>query len=765
MNFLRPFQPLARRLVRLVGPQPTPSGKLLPAQRRAQAFVEFALALPILLMMVFGVMEFGRLIQAWLALENGARFATRYAITGNYNPVYCAMADAAVDNYHGKNPADADSYTKLDLLDGAADCIIPVKHPTTGAKIDKAEEKGGELVDAARLPSIRDEAKAGATGIALNEDAAVSGDYQQFITDADNTLNPYRDNHGNPAKEGFFAISTCSNRYNADGDTQFRLNGYPGTDIIYYSPIPVGANNDEYRYPVYCQQVKRVDSSVTRNVDDAGGPGDRVRIVLTYRHNLITPFLNSWWPTLRLTTEREGIVEKFRVSRVTGLSGQMIIAATHTYTPTLTSTASLTFTPTITGTTTDTPTSTLTPSSTVTKSLTPTQTATKTPTLGCFVTAVNEPLTFVNDGNTGKGYEIESVLKNAGPYAVEFQSANLNSSNIWHNAIQASPGPIYFNMYSWYNPDAAGLNVTDKTGWPVSDTLKPGYVGTLGPLQSSNSNFKWTFRKTPLFWITPYVGSYPNTGAANVAPLVTQEGRQNFYWANEFSGTINYNVLPAATGGATKACSLGVTGYSGPAINPTITSNFSGINIKAAVYGHAPTANQNSVDWVYFFVYDNTGKLVHWTKDTASQWCAFTDCNPRKPGVDYWYLNSNGTKSDLIKANVTYTIAMLTRNKDTSKKSTLITVALNTVTYWTNTPKPTNTSTSIPPSPTNTVYKSPTNTPVTPTKTNTPITPSPTNTVYVPPTITLTPTKTSTPVVCLTPIEMGGCRKTATPTP
>ena len=44
----------------------------------AQGIVEFALALPILLTMVFGIIEFGRLLQAWLALENAhvSRFAT-----------------------------------------------------------------------------------------------------------------------------------------------------------------------------------------------------------------------------------------------------------------------------------------------------------------------------------------------------------------------------------------------------------------------------------------------------------------------------------------------------------------------------------------------------------------------------------------------------------------------------------------------------------------------------------------------------------------
>ena len=45
---------------------------------RAQSMVEFALTLPVLLLLIFGIIEFGRVLQAWLALENGARFAIRY---------------------------------------------------------------------------------------------------------------------------------------------------------------------------------------------------------------------------------------------------------------------------------------------------------------------------------------------------------------------------------------------------------------------------------------------------------------------------------------------------------------------------------------------------------------------------------------------------------------------------------------------------------------------------------------------------------------
>jgi hypothetical protein len=96
---------------------------------------------------------------------------------------------------------------------------------------------------------------------------------------------------------------------------------------------------------------------VTQFTDDAGGPGNRVRVIITYRHPLITPIISSWWPTLRLTSQREGIVEKFRTARVTGLTGGIGYAATWTVTPTtsLTPTVTSTITSTATATVTATP--------------------------------------------------------------------------------------------------------------------------------------------------------------------------------------------------------------------------------------------------------------------------------------------------------------------------------------------------------------------------------------------------------------------------
>jgi hypothetical protein len=321
--------------------------------------VEFALALPILLLLMFGIIEFGRLMQAWLALENGARFAVRYAITGQYNLEYCEEAGIAL------------GYTDLDNADHKIDCIIPETYPdgpNKDVKIPDFDLKTIELQDYARLPTIRENALAGASGIALDEQPAVSGDYLSYLDNAYDVNGDILSQlfRGNPTAPGYFGISTCSNHKDILTYAQLNPNGFwydedPADGI---PPVETDAN----RFPIYCQEVDTPTNNLLRYIDDAGGPGDRVRIILTYRHELITPFLSNWWPTLKLTTSREGIVEKFRTSRVTGLTGGISMAATKSYTP------SDTFTPS------DTLEASLTPSNTFTATYTPTPTNTSTPT-------------------------------------------------------------------------------------------------------------------------------------------------------------------------------------------------------------------------------------------------------------------------------------------------------------------------------------------------------------------------------------------------
>ncbi len=55
-----------------------------PQVRKGQTLVEFAITLPLLLVLMFGIIEFGRIFQAWISIQNAARVSARYASTGQY---------------------------------------------------------------------------------------------------------------------------------------------------------------------------------------------------------------------------------------------------------------------------------------------------------------------------------------------------------------------------------------------------------------------------------------------------------------------------------------------------------------------------------------------------------------------------------------------------------------------------------------------------------------------------------------------------------
>ncbi len=193
---------------------------------RGQAIVEFVIALPILLFILFGIVEFARLTFAWMAVQNSARFGIRYAVTGEFSEIYCIQAGNNLGTDH----------INADVFGGdPQDCLIPDGFTGT----DKAA-KERELIDLARLFSIRDIATGGGTGLWL--EPAIAGNYDQYLS----SHNPAF--IGMVNEKGYFHVTTCSNRSN-----QFVLdyNNYP---------IPL------------CYDV--IGSEL---MDDAGGPGDRVK--------------------------------------------------------------------------------------------------------------------------------------------------------------------------------------------------------------------------------------------------------------------------------------------------------------------------------------------------------------------------------------------------------------------------------------------------------------------------------------------------------
>ena len=386
-----------------------------------QAMTEFVIALPILLLVIFGIIEFARMTFAWMAVQNTARFGIRYAVTGNYNEAYCDEAGTFL-NAQGE-ATDAD-YILADKDGGdPQDCEIPDSYTYTGSVsgVD-ANSMEKELTDHARLYSIQEVTQGSAAGLWIRP--TVSGDYKKYLKDHDKA------HVGLPEAKGFFHVTVCSNRSPHAFD---KFNYQIGGHVV---PLCV-----------------ETDGATDVLMDDAGGPGDRVKVYVEHRHPLFLPLLSNIWPSVTLRAERNGIVEKFRTSRVAGISGPLVINATWTQTPTDT------LTPTIT----PSPTDTLTPTPSDTPTLTPTP-----PPVDCDLIKVTNSMVGYYSGYPAMVVEI----RNDNPVDVHFFQAE----QVWQKNITTRTAEKFsFHNTGW---DHVSDSAPDTTWIPASpETLAPGDTG------------------------------------------------------------------------------------------------------------------------------------------------------------------------------------------------------------------------------------------------------------------------------------------------
>lgn len=64
--------------------------RILNRSDRAQSLVEFALIVPILLILVFGIIDFGMGLRAYISLSSATREGARFAIVGNAPGTFAA---------------------------------------------------------------------------------------------------------------------------------------------------------------------------------------------------------------------------------------------------------------------------------------------------------------------------------------------------------------------------------------------------------------------------------------------------------------------------------------------------------------------------------------------------------------------------------------------------------------------------------------------------------------------------------------------------
>lgn len=380
----------------------------------AQALLEFALALPILLIMIFAIIDFALLFQAWLTVENIARQTVRFAVTGEFYQEFC------VDG--GDDGGDA-----------------------CGGDGKDAEE------DVARLATIQQAATRWQVGL--------------FRRDP------------NPAytEPSFFKMTICSTR-DRNGDL------VPDYDIV----LPHMGSN----------YAACLDGSGT-DVDDAGGPGDHVYVMVDFNHPFITPLARfaltlarNLPPWVHLASYRDGIVEDFRVARVIAVQPDLNVPTS--IPPTATASATNTGTPSPLPTSTNTPS----PTPTITKTPTSSPTVTATPNCALFTftggwsqtTWTNNSVTLprvnisIRNGSA-QDTHIQSLLFTWQAYDVNFPGQTLDRIRFGGNTISTtddSSSPTSLTVSGTSSNYLLAKNTTRgfSFDYKVVDPQWPGIVPT-----------------------------------------------------------------------------------------------------------------------------------------------------------------------------------------------------------------------------------------------------------------------------------------------
>lgn len=87
-------------------------------QRRAATAVETAMVLIPLLMFLFGIFEFGRLLMDWNLLDNAAREGCRYALANNTNTSINSNVQGIVNTYMAGRSVSFSSSTVTATVSG-----------------------------------------------------------------------------------------------------------------------------------------------------------------------------------------------------------------------------------------------------------------------------------------------------------------------------------------------------------------------------------------------------------------------------------------------------------------------------------------------------------------------------------------------------------------------------------------------------------------------------------------------------------------------
>lgn len=339
----------------------TPEVKDKEQQRRkGQTLAEFAITLPILLILVFGIIEFGRVFQAWVTLQNSARTAARYASTGAYDTerfplitdgreddnsiVPCRYntdpsgAEVGVfatrnNNYYPNDSGNPNDRMEIYEGDNGPGDESLFATWWNGTNCDPTNPEHQDLrKDIARILSIIDQAYIGASGLSLPSnpirDPGTAFDTQRtksVLYDVwtrpipGNNVYWHRRGYDQPS---FFEVMICSSRARLNDESEEAYIGGGGRRYISLREPREATGildlSDPQRAPVcLLNEEPPPTSDSTSNPGkpwyDPGNAGDTVTIIVTFNHPLITPL--GLAPYIPLQARRSAVNESFRVAR------------------------------------------------------------------------------------------------------------------------------------------------------------------------------------------------------------------------------------------------------------------------------------------------------------------------------------------------------------------------------------------------------------------------------------------------------------------
>ena len=293
-------------------------------RRKGQTLAEFAITLPILLILTFGIIEFGRIFQAWVTLQNSARVAARYASTGAYDSRF-RMDTSGLDDPDGFIPCtyndDRGAIRTYDdgtegtlIYDGGPESLFATWWSGVNCTPNNREHQDMRK-DIARLLSIQEQARIGAAGLAVNYPSldmiAGPNEIKSRLYRLWNRPAGQAEGSDQPS---WFDVMICSSRP-----------GVTSSDGLYsghgrYIAVINAVDSATFGGAPYPACIMNEVASGPGMINNAGKPwldpgdaGDTVTVVVTFNHPLITPLGLAEY--VQIQAQKTGVNETFRVVR------------------------------------------------------------------------------------------------------------------------------------------------------------------------------------------------------------------------------------------------------------------------------------------------------------------------------------------------------------------------------------------------------------------------------------------------------------------